>query len=38
MELYKVLIDREGHVIDRFEPSDDMQKVETGIKAALLMK
>ena len=34
----KFLIDREGHVIDRFEPSDDMQKVETGIKAALLMK
>ncbi len=34
----KFLIDRNGHVIDRFEPSDDMQKVEKGIKAALQIK
>lgn len=33
----KFLVDRQGHIIDRFEPSDDMQKVEAGIKAALSM-
>lgn len=34
----KFLVDRQGHVIDRFEPSDDMKKVEDGIKAALSLK
>ncbi|MCR5077207.1 MAG: glutathione peroxidase [Prevotella sp.] len=33
----KFLIDREGHVIDRFEPTADMQAVEAGIRAALKM-
>lgn len=31
----KFLIDREGHVIDRFEPTADMKDVEAGVKAAL---
>ena len=34
----KFLIDRQGHVIDRFEPTADMKDVEAGIKAALKMK
>ena len=34
----KFLIDRQGHVIDRFEPTTDMKDVEAGIKAALKMK
>ena len=34
----KFLIDREGHVIDRFEPSVPMDSVEAGVKAALSMK
>ena len=34
----KFLIDRQGHVIDRFEPTADMKDVEAGIKAALRMK
>lgn len=34
----KFLIDREGHVIDRFEPSAPLDSVEAGIKAALRMK
>ena len=33
----KFLIDRQGHVIDRFEPTADMKDVETCIKAALKM-
>ncbi|RQE04169.1 glutathione peroxidase [Prevotella intermedia] len=31
----KFLIDREGHVVDRFEPTADMKDVEAGIRAAL---
>ena len=34
----KFLIDRQGHVIDRFEPTADVKDVEAGIKAALKMK
>ena len=34
----KFLIDREGHVIDRFEPSVPMDSVEAGVKAALSIK
>ena len=34
----KFLVDRQGHVIDRFEPTADMKDVEAGIKAALKMK
>ena len=34
----KFLIDRQGHVIDRFEPTSDMKDVEAGVKAALKMK
>lgn len=33
----KFLIDRQGHVIDRFEPTADMKDMETCIKAALKM-
>ncbi len=33
----KFLIDREGHVIDRFEPTADMKDVESGVRAALKM-
>ena len=38
MNFTKFLIDRQGHVIDRFEPTADMKDVEAGIKAALKMK
>lgn len=34
----KFLIDREGHVIDRFEPSTPIDSVEAGVRAALKMK
>ena len=34
----KFLIDRQGRVIDRFEPTADMKDVEAGVKAALKMK
>ena len=34
----KFLIDREGHVVDRFEPSAPMDSVEAGVRAALRMK
>lgn len=33
----KFLIDREGHVIDRFEPTADIKDVESGVRAALKM-
>lgn len=33
----KFLIDREGHVVDRFEPTADMKEVESGIRAVLRM-
>ncbi len=32
------LINHEGHVMDRFEPSTSMQEVESGIEAALKLK
>lgn len=31
----KFLVDRDGHVIERFEPTADMKDVEAGVKAAL---
>ena len=34
----KFLIDREGHVVDRFEPTADMKDVEAGIRAVLKIK
>ena len=34
----KFLIDREGHVVDRFEPTADMKDVEAGIRAVLKFK
>lgn len=34
----KFLIDREGHVVDRFEPTADMKDVEEGIRAVLKIK
>ena len=34
----KFLIDREGHVVDRFEPTADMKDVEAGIRAALTVQ
>ena len=34
----KFLIDREGHVVDRFEPTADMKDVEAGIRAVLKLK
>lgn len=33
----KFLIDREGHVIDRFEPTADIKDVESGVRAAIKM-
>lgn len=33
----KFLIDRQGRVIDRFEPTADMKDVEAGVRAALKM-
>ena len=34
----KFLIDREGHVVERFEPTADMKDVEAGIRAVLKIK
>ena len=34
----KFLIDRQGHVIDRFEPTAPLDSIEAGIKAALRLK
>ena len=31
----KFLIDREGRVVARFEPTEDMKKVEEAVKALL---
>ena len=31
----KFLVDREGHVISRFEPTMDMEKVREAVQAAL---
>ena len=31
----KFLIDKEGRVVDRFEPTADMKEVEAGIRALL---
>ncbi|WP_025002378.1 glutathione peroxidase [Prevotella dentasini] len=33
----KFLVDREGHVVDRFEPTADMKDVEAGVRALLKM-
>ena len=31
----KFLVDREGNVVDRFEPTTDMKKVEQAVEALI---
>ena len=35
MELYQILVDRQGNVVRRFEPTEDLNDVKNAIKDLL---